>query len=255
MNRVFLLLCATALPALAQPTDLFLLIGQSNMAGRGVIEPRDQAPIPGVFTFTKDKAWAPAIDPLHFDKPNLPGVGLGRSFASTLIDLKMAKNVGLIPAAFGGSALEEWTPGSAHYQNAIARAKAALTLAGKGARLRGILWHQGEADSTTEARSTTYRTRFAAMIEQLRKDLSAEAVPVVIGQLGEFFTGNPFVATVNEQLAMLPLTVPLSGFVSSQGLKDKGDAVHFDSPGLRELGRRYALAWLALSPQELLPVR
>jgi len=239
------LILLTALSAAAQPTDLFLLIGQSNMAGRGVLEPQDQKPLVGVFTFNKEKTWAPAIDPLHFDKPNLPGVGLGRSFASFLIAQKVATSIGLIPAAFGGSALEEWTPGSPHYVNAVARARAALARAGKGARLRGILWHQGEADSKSEDIATTYRTRFAAMIDQLRKDLDAENVPVVVGQLGEFFAG-PFAKTVNEQLAMVPLSVRLSGFVSSQGLKHKGDDVHFDAPALRELGRRYALAWLAL---------
>ncbi len=238
-----LFLCTLAAPA--QPTDLFLLIGQSNMAGRGVLEPQDQKPIAGVYTFNKDKAWAPAIDPLHFDKPNLPGVGLGRSFASFVIAQKAATSVGLIPAAFGGSALEEWTPGSPHYVNAVARAKAALALAGPGARLRGILWHQGEADSKLEARATTYRARFATMIDQLRKDLDAEKVPVIVGQLGEFYA-DPYAKTVNEQLAMVPLSVRFSGFVSSQGLKHKGDDVHFDSPALRELGRRYGLAWLAL---------
>ena len=248
MKRLLLLTFIAALTASAQPTDLFLLIGQSNMAGRGVVEPRDQVSIPNVYTFNKDKAWAPAIDPLHFDKPNLPGVGIGRSFASFLIAQKAATSIGLIPAAFGGSALEEWTPGSPHYANAVARAKAALAGAGKGARLRGILWHQGEADSKLEARATTYRTRFAAMIEQLRKDLNAEEVPVIVGQLGEFFATDSYAKTVNEQLATIPLTVHLSGFVSSQGLKHKGDDVHFDAPALRELGRRYALAWLALTP-------
>ena len=247
MTRLVLLTAMAALSAVAQPTDLFLLIGQSNMAGRGVVEPRDQVAIPNVYTFTKEKTWSPAIDPLHFDKPNLPGVGIGRSFASFLIAQKAATVVGLIPAAFGGSALVEWTPGSPHYANAVARTKAALALSGKGARLRGILWHQGEADSKLQADATSYRTRFAAMIDQLRKDLDAENVPVVVGQLGEFFAG-PYATTVNEQLAMVPLTVRLSGFVSSQGLKHKGDDVHFDAPALREFGRRYALAWLALSP-------
>jgi hypothetical protein len=235
--------------ALGQPTDLFLLIGQSNMAGRGVIGDADRLPISGVFAFSKDKAWVPAIDPIHFDRPDRTGVGLGRSFASTLIESSASKSVGLIPAAFGGSALHEWAPGTTHYLNAVERVKAALVAAGPQARLRGILWHQGEADANDEERAITYRLRFAKMIAALRKDLAAEQVPLLVGQLGEFVQQKSYseLATINAQLAVIPLHVPLSGFVSSQGLRDKGDQLHFDSPSLKEFGRRYALAWLALT--------
>ncbi len=231
----------------AQPVDIFLLIGQSNMAGRGVVADADRTPIPGVFAFNKEKTWVPAVDPIHFDRPDRTGVGLGRSFATTLMGMKAATSVGLIPAAFGGSALHEWVPGSIHYANAVERTKAALAAGGPGARLRGILWHQGEADASDEERAVTYRLRFAKMIAALRKDLGAENVPVIVGQLGEFVQAKDYsqLQRVNTELATLPLYVPHSGFVSSQGLKDKGDQVHFDSPSLKELGRRYALAWLA----------
>ncbi|MCX6611702.1 MAG: hypothetical protein NTW74_12730 [Acidobacteria bacterium] len=145
----------------AQPVDIFLLIGQSNMAGRGVVGDADRTPIPDVFAFSKEKTWIPAVDPIHFDRPDRTGVGLGRSFATTLINMKVATRVGLIPAAFGGSALHEWVPGSTHYVNAVERTKAALAAAGPNARLRGILWHQGEADANDEERAITYRLRFA----------------------------------------------------------------------------------------------
>ena len=230
----------------AQPVDIFLLIGQSNMAGRGVVSDADRIPTPAVFAFSKEKTWIPAVDPIHFDRPDRTGVGLGRTFATTLISMKAATSVGLIPAAFGGSALHEWVPGSPHYVNAVDRTKAALAAAGPNARLRGILWHQGEADANDEERAVTYRLRFAKMIAALRKDLAAENVPVIVGQLGEFVQAKDYaqLQRVNTELATLPLHVPLTAFVSSQGLKDKGDQLHFDSPSLKEFGRRYALAWL-----------
>jgi hypothetical protein len=37
-------------------------------------------------------------------------------------------------------------------------------------------------------------------------------------------------------------------FVASDGLKDKGDFVHFDAASQREFGRRYAHAFLQLDP-------
>jgi hypothetical protein len=250
MVNVLKLICIAiaCCAANAQPVDIFLLIGQSNMAGRGLVSDADRVPIPGIFAFSKEKIWIPAVDPIHFDRPDRTGVGLGRSFAATLLSMKAATSVGLIPAAFGGSALHEWVPGSAHYVNALERTKAALA-ASPGARLRGILWHQGEADANDEERAITYRLRFAKFIASLRKDLAAETVPVIVGQLGVFVQTKDYsqLQQVNAQLATLPLHIPLAAFVSSQGLKDKGDQLHFDSPSLKEFGRRYALAWLAFS--------
>ena len=42
---------------------LFLLVGQSNMAGRGIIEHEETIPHPRVLTLTRDEKWVPAIDP------------------------------------------------------------------------------------------------------------------------------------------------------------------------------------------------
>jgi hypothetical protein len=245
-NLLWTLWLAAALRA--QPTDVFLLIGQSNMAGRGVVEEADKKPIPGVWAFSKEKTWIPAVDPIHFDRPDRTGVGLGRRFATTLQKLGLATQVGLIPAAFGGSALAEWQPGAGHYKNAVERTKAALA---SGGRLRGILWHQGEADTAKSELANSYRERMIVMVNQLRRDLGAEGVPFLVGQLGEFLrerpeNPHPYALQVNEALATLPLHLPKSAFVSSQGLGHKGDILHFDTPALREFGRRYALAWAAL---------
>jgi len=51
---------------------------------------------------------------------------------------------------------------------------------------------------------------------------------------------------VDEQLAMVPLTVPHSAFVSSNGLTSNPDHLHFDARSQREFGRRYALAFLSI---------
>jgi hypothetical protein len=249
MLRGALLTLCLAASALAQtevPQNLrlFLLIGQSNMAGRGKPEPQDQQPLPHIFTFNEKMEWAPAVDPLHFDKPEIAGVGLARSFAKVLLEAHPSESIGLIPAAFGGSALNEWNADGRHYTNALRRARAAM----KSGQLRGILWHQGEADSSKEELARSYGERFAKLAERLRTDLQAPNVPIVVGQLGRFFQA-PFASVVNEQLALIPLSVAATAFVSSEGLTDKGDHVHFDTPSVREFGRRYALAFLSLDPR------
>ena len=99
--------------------QIFLLIGQSNMAGRGAVGASDLVPHPRVFMLTRELAWVPAVDPMHFDKPERIGTGLGKTFGAVLADADQAAVIGLVPAAFGGSALDEWTPGSPHYDDLI----------------------------------------------------------------------------------------------------------------------------------------
>src|SRR5947208_10691890 len=80
---------------------LFLLVGQSNMAGRGTVEAQDKTPHPRVLMLNKEGAWVPAIDPLHFDK-SAAGVGLGKTFATLYAEAHPGITVGLIPCAVGG---------------------------------------------------------------------------------------------------------------------------------------------------------
>src|SRR5438477_13185158 len=91
--------------AFAQPRDLqlFMLIGQSNMAGRGRIEAADREPIPRVLMLNKELEWVPAVDPVHFDKPDIAGVGIARTFGRVLAAANPSATVGLIPAAVGGT--------------------------------------------------------------------------------------------------------------------------------------------------------
>ncbi len=243
MKLCFLIATLLCGVALAQDKQLFLLIGQSNMAGRGLIEAQDKEIIPGIFMLNKEMAWVPAVDPLHFDKPAMAGVGLGRTFAKTLQWANPGASIGLIPAAFGGTSLDEWKPGDKLYGDAIHRTHEAM----KSGKLRGILWHQGEADAGTEQHVNSYRERFANLVQHLRQDLNAPEVPVIVGELGEFQKGK-FTRELNEQLALIPFTVPRSAFASSAGLVDKGDSLHFNSASAREFGRRYALAFLSLDP-------
>lgn len=238
---------AAAMPA-KDKFDLYLLIGQSNMAGRGVIDGEHVVSRARLLKFSPRNAWAPGVDPLHADKPAAAGVGLGTSFARVMADKNKHVTVGLIPCAVGGTPLERWVKGGDLYEQALVRARLAM----KDGRLKGILWHQGESDSGSEETARSYAARLAQMVADLRADLGVGEVPFVAGKLGEFLAhtakdGKPsFWPVVNEQLASIPTLVPKAAVVESTGLKHKGDAVHFDTPSLREFGRRYAQAMLAL---------
>lgn len=244
----FLTLVLIALPASTQtnapPPDLrlFLLIGQSNMAGRGAVEAQDREPIARVWMLNKTLEWVPALDPMHSDIP-AAGVGLGRSFAKVLAASDTTANIGLIPSAVGGTSLDQWKPGGKLYSEAVRRTAVAM----KAGKLRGILWHQGEGEASDPALASSYRERFSVFIKQLRTDLDAPDVPVIVGQLCES-APKPLRQVVDEQLALIPLRVPHSAFVSSAGLKHEEGQVHFNAPELREFGRRYGHAFLMLDP-------
>lgn len=241
---------ANKAPISPESLHLFLLVGQSNMAGRGVVEPQDQQPHPRVLVFTKEQTWQPAVDPLHFDKPTAVGVGPGRAFALAIAEANPEITIGLIPCAHGGSAISSWQPGGFHeqtnghpYDESIARARAAM----KNGTLRGILWHQGESDSTPEL-APLYEKRLHELIERFRKELNAPDVPFIVGQMGNFKT-RPWDAAKKQVDAIhrdLPKHVPKTAYVTAEGLTDKGDHIHFDARSSRELGQRYAQAYLTL---------
>lgn len=238
-TAITILLAAAS--AIAEPAPkqmkLFLLIGQSNMAGRGKVEAQDTVENPHIFMLTKDLKWVPAKDPLHFDKP-AAGVGLGSEFAREVLKADPQATIGLIPCAVGGTSLDQWKAGGALYNTAVARTREAM----KNGALAGILWHQGESDAINPALVETYIERLDDMIGKLRKDLDAEKVPVVTGELIHGHKNND---AINAELAKAPKKIPFSCLVSSEGLGNK--ALHFGSADLRTFGKRYAAEYLKLA--------
>ncbi len=220
---------------------LYLLIGQSNMAGRGLVEAQDKQPHPRVLTLTKEGKWVPAVDPIHFDKP-IAGVGLGTTFGKVMAERDPSVTIGLIPCAVGGTPIARWQKDADLYEAALQRARAA---APHGV-FKGILWHQGEADSGKEESAQIYAAKLDAMIAAWRKDLEQPNLPVVAGQLGEFFAGGAGLKLVRESLQTLPGRVPHTGFAPATDLNHKGDKVHFDAASYREFGKRYAAAMVKL---------
>lgn len=231
---------------------VFLLAGQSNMAGRGDLTETDNVPDPRILMLAQDGSWQPATDPVHYDKPRA-GTGLARSFASVLTEQNKDITIGLVPAACGGSPISTWVPGGYHeptdshpYDDALERTRRAL----QDGRLAGILWHQGESDSRPGP-AVAYKKNLAELIVRFRQDLEAPDVPFIIGQLGQF-EGKPWNEArhqVNQAQIEVAAETAHSAFVSSNGLTAKEDNTHFNTESLHEFGKRYAAAWLELNEQ------
>lgn len=256
MRRLIILLTACALlstgcshqQAGRQGFHLYLLAGQSNMAGRGNVQPQDRQPHGRVFALDRDGQWQPAIEPLHFDKPGA-GVGPGLAFGKAMAEYKKNVRIGLIPCAAGGSAIASWAKGGYHdqtrsypYDDAIRRAKIAMRVG----TIKGIIWHQGESDSRPE-QAQTYQSRLETLIADFRRELGDDDLPFVVGQLGDFWVArNPSGATINDILKTIPRTIDDTACVDVDGLTAKSDRTHFDAGSARELGRRYAQAMIEL---------
>lgn len=229
---------------------LFLLAGQSNMAGRGVIELEDNIAHPRILMLTKEGTWAPATHPIHFDKA-VAGVGLSKTFAEVLVGKNEDIVIGLIPAACGGSSIVTWEPGGYHtqtkshpYDDAMDRVQLAMQVG----RLKGILWHQGESD-TKPGFSEFYEMRLRNLIDRFRENLNAPSLPFIIGQLGQFEKKpwNSHRIIVNNAHETVAKKIPGVRFVSSDGLTPNEDIIHFDTPSLQTFGKRYADAYLDLT--------
>ena len=223
--------------------DLYLLIGQSNMAGRGVLTEANRVSAERVFKLGKSGKWEEASEPIHFDKTSA-GAGLAASFARTMADRDPSVRIGLVPCAVGGSHMNTWVKGGVNYSNAVVRLRKALA----SGVLKGILWHQGEGDASNAAETAAWAEKFAGMIADLRLEFGD--VPVVAGELGRYL--DDYVRTamnwraINSQLHGLEGRIQRFAVVSSEGLTANRDNLHLNTASLRVFGTRYASAMLDL---------
>ena len=224
---------------------VFLLMGQSNLAGRGVLDTPSPAKDERIVVY-RDGGWVTASEPLHSDPRGWAGAGLGMSFAQELLRRLPNRSIGLIPCAVGGSPLADWMPGAPLYSQTLATARAALN----GQSLAAGLWHQGETDGESEADAHSYLTRARVLFASLRSDLPSPHAAIIIGELGRYLAKSaeiPWSETVNDALRTLAVETSRGALVSSEGLTHRGDHLHFDTPSLRTFGTRYARAYLSVA--------
>ena len=224
----------------------FLMLGQSNMAGRG--EFADVEPIVNRNCYMlRMGRWQKMSEPINPDRAIFTGefhsgVSLGASFADD-VSRTLGWRVGLIPCADGGTRLAQWMPGELLFDHAVMMA----SLAARTAKIEGILWHQGESDCGTEEGIATYAENFKVMIAALRAALGAN-VPLFIGELSERtgarWGGGKGHDRMNGVFKLLAQEMPNTTLIPAAELDLKPDELHFNAASLRVLGSRYAEAFL-----------
>ena len=230
--------------------DLYLCIGQSNMAGRGKLSPAVMDTMQNVYLLNAEDQFELAVNPLNRYSTigrGLTGEYLGPvySFAKAMASKKHP--VGLIVNARGGTSIRSWLnstekTGGLYYNEALRRTKEAM----KYGKLKAIIWHQGEADCQYPE---GYKKKIIKLMTDLRNDLGIPDLPVIVGQLAEWnWTKKPYIPEgtkpFNDMIKDISSFLPNSACVSSEGLKPLKNEKdpHFDADSQIILGRRYAEA-------------
>lgn len=223
---------------------VFIMAGQSNMAGRGLVESGDTISHPRILTINKDNELIEAKEPLHFYQPKLTGLDCGMSFARNLIG-KLDSNtfILLLPTAIGGSSIKYWLNDSLfngiHLKSNFIEK---VELAKKYGMLKGILWHQGESDATSE-KIPVYEQNLTELFSFFRSYTGNQSLPIILGELGSYTVKEEMKqnwSLINEIIRKTASMNAFNALVETGDLKPKDDNIHFDSPSQRLLGQRYA---------------
>ncbi|XXX75621.1 sialate O-acetylesterase [Sorangium sp. So ce134] len=230
----------------AEPVfHVFLLLGQSNMAGYPKALDADRTENPRIKVLGFDDcdgtgrvegAWDIAAPPLHECWNG--AIGPGDYFSRTILDRYPAQDsVGLVPSAISGERVETFMKaGGSKYDWILSRAKAAQEIGGV---IEGILFHQGESNCGDPAWPGKVKT----LVSDLRADLGIGDVPFLAGEL--LHSGS--CARHNSLVNQLPGMIANAHAVSAEGLAiDPADTwnLHFGHDAQVTLGIRYAEAMI-----------
>ena len=247
--------------------DLWVLAGQSNMQGVGDlinVEPPNEL----VHNFEMSDTWVLAEEPLHtlanatdsvhwnrnaqkqperldgdrlrkFIATRTKGAGLGLPFAVEMV-ARTGVPIGLLSCAHGGTSMDQWNPalkekgGESLYGSMIRRLQMA------GGKVTGVLWYQGESDSSPKA-APEFQQKFERFVAALRQDLKQPDVPFYYVQIGRFIN-NTNVAEwnlVQDAQRKAENNIPRSGMVPAIDT-ELDDVIHVGTQDLKRLGKRLA---------------
>lgn len=178
--------------------------------------------------------------------------GLLPLLASALSEAQSGKKFALIKRSKGGTSLRvDWNPGEVRQPETqgpryrdlietIGLAMVELENDGHTAKLRGLIWHQGESDAKQSTKN--HEAALKNLVERIREDLKSPGLPMVLGQV--FDNGKR--DTVRAAIKKVSEADPLIGLVSAKGTKTWDVGTHFDAESQLLLGKRFAKEMLKL---------
>ena len=256
--------------------QVYLLGGQSNANGRGDAA-QLTAPLAGPqtdvrFYWHRTQATNNVGHLLENQWIDLaPGSGHGRtapvfdiefgselSFGRTIADADPSERIAIIKYSHGGSNLHtQWAAGGPRYASFLGAVEAgltALTDAGDTYDLRGMLWHQGEADAGKLKNAKNYQANLIDLIARVRRDVfEGVRLPFVIGQLSDAQDDSALTSAsawfiLRAAQNAVAANDPTVGLVETDGFTVRpGDQVHLDHTSQITLGERFAAEMLSLN--------
>lgn len=224
---------------------VFLMAGQSNMAGRGIVEPQDTVPDKRILTIDARGKLIYAKEPLHFYEPTRTGLDCGLSFGKKLL-AKIPSDITilLLPTAIGGSAIGQWL-GDSSYRgvNLLTNFKEKAAIGKQYGTIKAILWHQGESDANVK-RIPLYKENLDKLFTLFREIAGNHTLPVFIGELGSYSNTKKEWMQINDVIHAYVVQDKFASFIKTDDFIHVGDTVHFNSDGQRMMGERFANAYL-----------
>ncbi|QDU89315.1 hypothetical protein Pla175_27040 [Pirellulimonas nuda] len=235
--------------AVAAQWDLYLLGGQSNAVGwnthQSALPAPLQAPQTDVLFFNGvDGSWGP-LAPGSGNNANAFGPEI--TFGRTLADDNPGRQIAIVKHAVGATDLiQEWNPddpGANEYDRLLDTLHSAVTAlpAADTFSVKGMLWMQGEKDTSSAPTAAAYHTNLTNFISTVRTDLGVPDMPFVIGQLAFAVTSRtdhwPVVQNAQSRTAALDERASL---VITTDLPLQGDNLHLTSAAQQTLGVRMA---------------
>lgn len=246
--------------------DVWLLAGQSNMQGCGLVPEKPLPVNPLVRAFYMNDEWAPAEDPIHSlwesvdpvhaqllggALPPKPakgwGVCPGPAFGAEMTKITGVPQ-GLIACAHGGTTMAQWSPklkgegGTSLYRAMLRRFKK------NGAKVAGMLWYQGCSDAGPVAEAV-YTQAMKEFIATLRRDCGDARLPVAMAQISRTVNlasdAPQYWNGIQEQQRLLPRHIKNLTVVPTVDLA-LDDLIHLSGESQYILGRRLTKAMHAL---------
>ncbi len=228
---------------------VFILAGQSNMAGRAFVMPEDTIPNPRILTITKDDQLVMAKSPLHYYQPKLMGLGCARSFAKEVLkNVSDSIHIALVPCAFGGTSIKQWLGDSIRKNIRLySNTKHKIKLASEYGTIKGVLWHQGENDAK-HGNVVDYKKQLTMLMQSFRNDIQDQSLPIIIGELGKNMNNTQDQINRTKINTLLNEAAQEDKNMSLIHMQDltTHDGYHFDHKSVQIMGERYANAFLKL---------
>lgn len=234
--------------------DLWVIAGQSNAVGYGHGMVHDP-PALGVSVFSPNHEWRLATHPIAdvtgtkhpaSRDPAWTGVSPWLAFGKEIRN-KTGVPIGLIPTALGGSFLHQWYVDEV--QDAPLFANMLEIIDAAGGNITGVVWYQGESDTTSDELADSYLERFTAFCDRLRHRLGP--IPIITAQLNRH-SFEPQAdgaarrwSVVREAQRRAPHQIDRLAVVPTLDLP-LSDHIHTSATGNVILGQRFALAALGM---------